>query len=146
MSNKIRDDQASSIGRRDFLTGAAAAGAAAVGTIAATPAQAEVQFPKERGKFGSGGVTNAAVNRSENTLYDCEIEGDLPDDLDGAFYRVGPDAQYPKPKSLEHDIAFDGEGHVSMFRIENGHVDYLSRWVKNERWKEQHKARRSLYG
>ena len=33
-----------------------------------------------------------------------------------------------------------------MFRIQNGHVDYLSRWVKNERWKAQHKARKSLYG
>ena len=38
------------------------------------------------------------VNRSENTLYDCEVDGDMPDDLDGAFYRVGPDPQYPKPK------------------------------------------------
>jgi carotenoid cleavage dioxygenase-like enzyme len=146
MSTKTRNDQTSSIGRRDFLTGAAAAGAAAASTLAPPSAHAEVVFPKERGKFGSGGVTNAAVNRSENTLYDCEVEGDLPDDLDGVFYRVGPDAQYPKPKSLEHDIAFDGEGHVSMFRIQKGHVDYRSRWVKNERWQAQHKARKSLYG
>ena len=148
MSKKIRIEATSSIGRRDFLTGAAAAaaGAAAVGGLAPATAQAEVLFPKERGTFGAGGVTNAAVNRSEHTLYDCEVEGKLPDDLDGGFYRVGPDAQYPKPKGLENDIAFDGEGHVSLFRIQGGHVDYLSRWVKNERWKLQNKARRSLYG
>jgi carotenoid cleavage dioxygenase-like enzyme len=146
MSRNQKDNQGASLDRRSFLTGAAAVGAA-VGTLATSTANAEVQFPKERGKFGSGGAaTNGAVNRSENTLYDCEVDGDIPDDLDGAFYRVGPDAQYPKPGALANDIAFDGEGHVSMFRIQNSHVDYLSRWVKNDRWKAQHKARKSLYG
>ncbi len=86
------------------------------------------------------------MNRSENTLYDCEVEGDIPDDLDGAFYRVGPDAQYPKPAGLEYDIGFDGEGHASAFHISKSHVDYTSRWVKNPRWKAQHEARRSLFG
>ena len=138
--------------RRSFITGAAAITAAA-GALTLPAQAAEVRFPKERGKFGSGGAVGAPgttfsgqVNRSENTLYDCEVDGDIPDDLDGAFYRVGPDAQYPKPTSLEHDIAFDGEGHASVFRIQNSHVDYMSRWVKNDRWKAQHKARKSLYG
>jgi len=138
--------------RRSFITGAAAITAAA-GALTLPAQAAEVRFPKERGKFGSGGAVGAPgttfsgqVNRSENTLYDCEVDGDIPDDLDGAFYRVGPDAQYPKPASLEHDIAFDGEGHASVFRIRNSHVDYMSRWVKNDRWKAQHKARKSLYG
>ncbi len=146
MSRRHDDERGSSLDRRTFLTGAAALGAAA-GTLAAPQARAEVAFPTERGKFGAGGaVHNAAVNRSEHTLWDCEVEGDIPDDLDGGFYRVGPDAQYPKPPALSNDIAFDGEGHVSLFRIKNSHVDYLSRWVKNDRWKAQHAARRSLYG
>ena len=146
-----RDDK-NALDRRRFLTGAGALGAA-VGALAAAPASAEVRFPTEPGLFGSGGSTGrpgsvfgGQANRSEHTLYDCEVDGDIPDDLDGAFYRVGPDPQYPKPKGLEHDIAFDGEGHASMFRIQNSHVDYLSRWVKNERWQRQHKARKSLYG
>jgi carotenoid cleavage dioxygenase len=152
MSRKSRDARPDDSDRRSFLTGAVALGAAA-GALAATPADAEVQFPKQAGKFGAGGaagmpgtVFGGQVNRSEHTLYDCEVDGKLPDDLDGAFYRVGPDAQYPKPSGLDYDIAFDGEGHASMFRIQNGHVDYRSRWVKNERWNAQHKARRSLYG
>jgi len=146
MSRKHDDAQGASVNRRTFLTTAAALGAAA-GTLAAPAAHAEVAFPKERGKFGAGGaVTNAGVNRSEHTLWDCEVEGGIPDDLDGGFYRVGPDAQYPKPAALANDIAFDGEGHVSLFRIKDSHVDYLSRWVKNDRWKAQHAARRSLYG
>src|SRR5262245_30410226 len=102
--DRKRDGETGSLDRRDFLTGAAALGAAA-GALATGNARAEVSFPKERGKFGSGGVTNAAVNRSENTLFDCEVEGKLPEGLNGGFYRVGPDAQYPKPKALENDIA-----------------------------------------
>lgn len=141
------DEKTLDADRRSFLTGAAALGAAAASLGAAGTAQAEVRFPKERGTFGAGGATvNAAVNRSENSLFDCEVDGKLPADLDGAFYRVGPDAQYPKPAGMENDIAFDGEGHVSMFRIQGGHVDYLTRWVRNDRWKAQHKARKSLYG
>jgi carotenoid cleavage dioxygenase-like enzyme len=145
MSDEILEPQPASAARRAFLTGAAALGAA-VGTLGSAGADAEVRFPTERGKFGAGGAAAGAVNRSEHTLYDCEVEGRLPADLDGAFYRVGPDAQYPKPVGLEFDIAFDGEGHASCFRIQNGHVDYLSRWVRNDRWKAQHKERRSLYG
>jgi hypothetical protein len=33
-----------------------------------------------------------------------------------------------------------------MFRIKNGHVDYRTRYAKNQRWKAQHAARRSLFG
>ena len=42
---------------------------------------------------------------------------------DGVFYRVGPDPQYPKDPRYASDIVFDGEGHVSMFRIKDGHVE-----------------------
>ncbi len=63
-------------------------------------------------------------------------------DLNGAFYRVGPDPQYPlHPR----DIPFDGEGHVSMFRIKNGRVDYKSRMVRNERWLANDKAGKQLF-
>jgi carotenoid cleavage dioxygenase len=140
------DNHDTNIDRRRFLAGATALGAAAGAALAPQAAQAEVQFPKQRGQFGAGGAATGAVNRSENTLYDCEVEGDLPDDLDGGFYRVGPDAQYPKAVGQEYDINFDGEGHASLFRISKGHVDYRSRWVQNPRWKAQHAARRSLYG
>jgi carotenoid cleavage dioxygenase len=78
----------------------------------------------------------------EATIYDCEVEGTIPSDLNGAFYRVGPDAQYPlHPRN----IPFDGEGHVSMFRIKDGRADYMTRYVKNERWIAQNKAGRSLF-
>ena len=62
--------------------------------------------------------------------------------MNGAFYRVGPDAQYPmNPRN----IPFDGEGHVSMFRIKDGRVHYRSRFVRNDRFLAQEKAGRILF-
>jgi carotenoid cleavage dioxygenase-like enzyme len=72
----------------------------------------------------------------------CDVEGKIPSDLNGAFYRVGPDPQYPlHPRN----IPFDGEGHVSMFRIKNGRADYKSRVVRNDRWLAQDRAGRGLF-
>src|SRR5690606_2160178 len=138
-------------GRRAFLGAAAVgttamlAGAVAPGTARAAEGPApQVDFPDTPGSFGGGPAgTN---NRAEIDLYDCEVEGAWPKDLDGVFYRVGPDPQYPKDPKYASDIMFDGEGHVSMFRIKDGHVDYKTRYVRNQRWKAQHAARRSLFG
>jgi len=134
--------------RRGFLTGVAAAGAglATGGALAPAPADANVLFPTDPRAFGGGGSEIGGVNRSEIELFDCEVEGQLPADLDGAFLRVGPDPQYPKPARFGNDIAFDGEGHVSLFRIKNGHVDYRTRYARTQRWKAQHAARESLFG
>jgi carotenoid cleavage dioxygenase len=145
----MADKEKNGLDRRALL--GAAAGVGALATAAASgPAQAEVQFPAGRGgfggPFGAGGSAAGAVHRSENDLFDCEVEGKLPADLDGIFYRVGPDPQYPKPDKYVMDIPFDGEGHISMFRIKNGHVDYRSRYARTQRWKAQHEARRSLFG
>jgi carotenoid cleavage dioxygenase len=82
--------------------------------------------------------------RAEVDLRDCEVEGELPAGLNGAFYRVGPDYQYP-PKFVDN-IPFDGEGHVAMFRFADGHVDFKSRYVRTQRFKAQEAARRALFG
>ncbi len=70
--------------------------------------------------------------RAETDIRDCEVDGEIPAGLDGAFYRVGPDFQYP-PK-YPNNIPFDGEGHVGMFRFANGHVDFKSRFVRTQRF------------
>lgn len=143
------------LARRTFLgVGAAGAGAALTGLAGAglsSPAAAQaadpapqVDFPDDRRAFGGG--PPGTTNRAEMDLRDCEVEGVLPRDLDGVFYRVGPDPQYPKPAQYAGDIPFDGEGHVSMFRIANGHVDYRTRYARNARFVVQAEARRSLFG
>ncbi|MFY9690189.1 MAG: carotenoid oxygenase family protein [Candidatus Acidiferrales bacterium] len=86
-----------------------------------------------------------APSRLEADLRDCEVTyGAVPKDLNGILYRCGPDRQYPP--LLGDDIFIDGEGMVVMFKFENGHVDYKSRYVRTERFKLQEKHRRGLFG
>jgi len=82
--------------------------------------------------------------RAEIDIVDCDVDGRIPDDLCGAFYRVGPDFQYP-PK-YPNNIPFDGEGHVAMFRFKDGHVDLKTRYVRTQRYKAQRAARRAVFG
>ncbi|MEY4760929.1 MAG: hypothetical protein RLZZ200_785 [Pseudomonadota bacterium] len=72
------------------------------------------------------------------------VEGHLPVGLRGTWYRAGPDRQYPS--MLPDDVFIDGEGMAHMFRFEDGHVSYRSRWVRSARFVAQEKARRSLFG
>jgi carotenoid cleavage dioxygenase-like enzyme len=136
--------------RRGFMGASALGGVALAGMSAQALAQGsptnpmQVDFPDDPRAFGGGPAS--ARNRTEMDQRDCEVEGDWPVDLDGVFYRVGPDPQYPKPEAYVGDIPFDGEGHVSMFRIQNGHVDYRTRYARNARFVAQAEARRSLFG
>src|SRR5262249_29366753 len=84
--------------------------------------------------------------RTESTVRGLElISGHLPKGLEGTWYRGGPDRQYPS--RYEEDIFIDGEGMAHMFRFHaDGQVDYLSRWVRTERYKLQEQARRPLFG
>jgi carotenoid cleavage dioxygenase len=85
---------------------------------------------------------HTTLSRIEADVRDCQITGKIPADLSGAFYRVGPDPQYPL---LPRNIPFDGEGHVCMFRICNGRVDYRSRMVRTQRYVAQDEACRALF-
>jgi len=83
--------------------------------------------------------------RSETTARDIAVvQGEVPAGLQGCWFRCGPDRQFP-PMTGD-DIFIDGEGMAHMFRFESGRVDYLSRWVRTERFVRQEQARRSLFG
>jgi carotenoid cleavage dioxygenase len=100
------------------------------------PAGARPQIP------GAIAMHAPPLFRTEMDIADCEVDGRLPADLSGAFYRVGPDAQYPLAPG---NIPFDGEGHASMFRFKDGHVSYKSRYVRNQRYMAQAEAHRILF-
>jgi carotenoid cleavage dioxygenase-like enzyme len=85
-----------------------------------------------------------APSRVEADIFDLEIHGELPRELKGVWYRMTPDPQYP-PK-LGDDIFISGDGMMSSFRFEDGHVDYKSRYVRTERFVAERKARRGLFG
>jgi carotenoid cleavage dioxygenase len=85
-----------------------------------------------------------APSRVECEVYDLVVEGELPTEISGSWYRMVPDPQYPP--MLGHDTYLSGDGMMSMFRFENGHVDMKQRYVRTERLKDERAARRSLHG
>jgi carotenoid cleavage dioxygenase-like enzyme len=155
MSQGKSDKSKSEMDRRQFMGGAlGAATGATVTALAGQPAyaaqapaavgarQAEERASTIQERYGPPVNTGPRLFRAELDIRDCEIEGKIPTDLNGAFYRVGPDAQHPMRAG---NIPFDGEGHVSMFRIQNGHVNLRTRFVRNERYVAQEKAGKILF-
>lgn len=82
--------------------------------------------------------------RFEADILDCEVVGTIPKDIDGAFYRVG--AEWFMPPKFRDDAILNADGYVSMFRIRNGRVSYRGRWIRTERFEQNLKAGRQLYG
>ena len=101
-------------------------------------------MPEPFHPYHSFGLMKRTAMRFEADVFDCEVEGEIPDALkNGAYYRTGGDRAFP---TLEDDIILNGDGMFSMFRFEDGHVSYRSRYVKTERLKAELAARRRLYG
>ncbi len=89
---------------------------------------------------------NAPV-RIECDVGDLEVDGEIPADLDGAFYRVQPDPQLP-PRVNEGFLSnvFNGDGMITMFRFRGGRVSLKQRWCRTDKWKLEHEAGRALFG
>ncbi len=85
---------------------------------------------------------NYAPLRMECDLNDLVVEGEIPQDLFGSYYRNGPDPQFPPRGGHYH--WFGGDGMIHAFHFENGKVSYKNRWVQTSKWKQERKAGRSL--
>lgn len=83
--------------------------------------------------------------RFEGDVYDCEVWGKVPTDIEGTFYRMQCDFEY-RPPANEWMTGFNGDGHISRLRFANGSVDYKGRYVKTARLMAERQARRRLYG
>lgn len=97
-----------------------------------------VDFTKHRA------MGNPAPVRFEVDLHDCEVAGELPTDLDGAFYRLHLDWLYPP--AFEDDTLLAADGYISMFRLKGGRAHYKGRYVQTERYRNQIAAGRQVYG
>jgi carotenoid cleavage dioxygenase-like enzyme len=85
-----------------------------------------------------------APMRFEADVLDCEVVGNVPSDLRGAFVRLGGDWFYP-PKD-PGDSPFSQDGYISTFRFRNGLVDFKGRWVRTPRFEANRAANRQLFG
>jgi carotenoid cleavage dioxygenase-like enzyme len=86
-----------------------------------------------------------APSRVEADIFDLVVlEGAIPAEISGRWYRSIPDPQYPP--MLGDDTYLSGDGMVSMFTFEAGHVDYKCRYVQTPRLMRERAARRGLHG
>jgi carotenoid cleavage dioxygenase-like enzyme len=82
--------------------------------------------------------------RIECDIYDMVVEGEIPAEINGVWYRSIPDPQYAP--LLGDDVFISGDGMVNAITFENGHADYKLRYIMSERLKNDRAARRSLHG
>ncbi len=85
-----------------------------------------------------------APMRFEAEVLDCEVEGTLPEALQGTFYRSCADRRFEPLYS--DDTPYNADGAVDQFRFYDGHVDYRSRYVRTERFLAERSAHRALFG
>jgi carotenoid cleavage dioxygenase len=85
---------------------------------------------------------NFAPWRLEGTAEHLDISGELPRDLNGTFYRNGPNPAY-EPLGKYH--WFDGDGMIHAITLNEGRASYRNRWVRSSGLSEERKAGRALY-
>ena len=83
-------------------------------------------------------------SRIEADIENLDCDGEIPKEIDGAFFRVQPDPHFPP--MLGDDIAFNGDGMISRFHIHDGQCDFRQRWAKTDKWKAEEAAGRGLFG
>jgi carotenoid cleavage dioxygenase len=83
-------------------------------------------------------------SRVEADIADLQHQGTIPAELNGAFFRVQPDPQFPP--MLGDDIAFNGDGMITRFHFHDGKCDFKQRWAKTDKWKAEVAAGRGLFG
>ncbi len=73
---------------------------------------------------------------------DLVVEGEVPRELRGAFFRNGPNPQYA-PRGDYH--LFAGDGMIHGFYLRDGKVSYRNRWVRTIKWKTEREAGEALF-
>jgi carotenoid cleavage dioxygenase-like enzyme len=82
--------------------------------------------------------------RTEISIRNLEVEGTVPPEVEGAFFRAVPDGAHAP--MFEDDIALNHDGMIARFNFENGAVDFDIKYVETERYLAEKKARRALFG
>jgi carotenoid cleavage dioxygenase len=73
---------------------------------------------------------------------DLVVEGEIPRELNGAFFRNGPNAQFA-PRGNYH--LFAGDGMIHGFYLEDGKASYKNRYVRTVKYKAEKAAGEALF-
>ncbi len=85
---------------------------------------------------------NFAPSRMEVTCPDADVEGRIPEAIEGTYFAASFNHLYP-PKLPYH--WFEGDGMMNAFNFQDGRVSWTNRWVRTERYKAMLKAGKSVY-
>ena len=80
---------------------------------------------------------------TEISAQDLPVEGELPHDLYGAYFRNGPNSRYA-PKNRYH--WFDGDGMVHAVWFEGGRARYANRWIETFGLAHERSAGEGVWG
>lgn len=83
---------------------------------------------------------NVEQNFSRNEL---KVEGQIPLDLEGLFYRNGP-AKHER-RELRYRHLFEGDGMIQKFEIKHGRVFHTGKFIETPKYVEEEQAGEFLY-
>lgn len=78
----------------------------------------------------------------EWTAVDMEVEGELPNDLNGVYLR---NTENPLVPALQRYHPFDGDGMIHSASFREGHVEYRNRFVRTDALKAEAEAGVALW-
>ncbi len=94
----------------------------------------EVDHPYLHGVF--------APTTLETESGELEVEGEIPKDLFGSYFRNGTN---PRFKPLNRYHWFDGDGMVYGIHFENGKASYRNRWIRTEGFKMEEEKQNAIW-
>ena len=87
---------------------------------------------------------NAPVGE-EPDLRGLKVEGELPTEVRGSFYRAVPDPAFPP--MFDNDHTLSGDGMVSRLSFNgDGTADFIQKYVETARYKAEKAAGKALFG
>ena len=86
---------------------------------------------------------NYAPWSMEGEAHDMPVQGELPRELEGTFFRNGPNPQFA-PRGRYH--WFDGDGMIHAVSLRRGRASYRNRWVRTQRFQLERAAGEALFG
>jgi carotenoid cleavage dioxygenase len=95
----------------------------------------ELDNPYLHGVYAPTVHTNARAD-------DMQVIGEIPKDLNGAYYRNGPNPEF-KPKNRYHP--FDGDGMVHGVFIKDGKASYKSNMIQTACLSEEQRQQESIW-
>lgn len=83
-------------------------------------------------------------NHIEAKAHDLYVEGEIPADIDGAFFRAIHDPAYPPFR--DDEVVLSGDGKIYRIEFRDGRVSCAVRYVLTERYLAERSAGRALFG